>query len=65
MAVIKDFSTLYEGSGAESNIYVVKITSQILYSVNRFNWIDNEKYIRAINKKLRFFPYLDNTDDFD
>ena len=31
-----------------------------------FIWIDNGKYITAINKKfIRFFLYLDNTDDFD
>ena len=50
------FDKLYEGSRTESSIHVVKITKQLLYSVNMFIWIDKGKYITAINKKsIRFF----------
>ena len=63
MAVIKDFLTNYMKALGLNHAYnAVKI---IIYSVNMFNWIDNGKYITAINKKfIRFFLYLDTTDDF-
>ena len=54
MAVIKDFSTNYiKALGLnQAYMYVFKHTEQLLYSVNMFIWIDNGKYITAINKKF-------------
>ena len=51
------FDKLYEGSRTESSIHVVKITKQLLYSVNMFcSHLEKGKYITAINKKsIRFF----------
>ena len=52
------FDTFYESSWAESSINFGKITKQLLYSVNMFIWIDNGKYITAINKKfIHFFLF--------
>ena len=58
MAIMKDFSTNYMKARAESSIYVVKITLQLLYIVNMFIFIDNGKYFTAKNKKFIHFFFI-------
>ena len=54
--VIKDFLTNYMKALGLNHAYMLL---KLLYSVNMFNWIDNGKYITAINKKfIRFFFFI-------
>ena len=65
-AVLKDFPTNYMKALGLSYILIKLRNNYYTYtSINMFICINSGKYIKAINKTfIRFFLYLDNTDDF-
>ena len=60
MAVIKDFLTIYMKALGLNQAYMLKLRNNYYISVNMLIWIDNWKYITAINKEFIGFSLFES-----